>query len=351
MKRIKVLIVDDSALVRDILEKGLSLDKEIEVVGKAADVYSARDKIVFLEPDVLTLDVEMPRMDGVEFLRRLMPQYPLPVVMVSSMTKNGSKVTLDALDAGAVDFVLKPSVKIGAGLNEMMEELREKVKNASTIDVSRWKNSKPLKIRENQNKSSILHNSTDKVIAIGASTGGTIALTKIINEFPPDIPGTVIVQHMPPVFTKMFAEKLNQTSSVEVKEAENNDRIITGRVLIAPGGYHLEVVRSGGYYIAQILEGEKVNGHTPSVDVLFNSVAKNVGSNAIGLLLTGMGKDGAGGLLNMRNSGARTFSQDEASSVVFGMPMEAFKIGASEKQINLKDVNNSLLKTIEEMRK
>jgi len=349
-RKIRVLIIDDSALVRDILEKGLSADPDIEVVGKAPDVYIARDKIVFKKPDVLTLDVEMPKMDGVEFLKKLMPQYPIAVVMVSSMTSSTSKITLDALEAGAIDFVLKPSNKVGSGLNEMMKELIEKIKIASKVDVSKWKKQEYSQIINKTKTSNVLEGSTDKVIAIGASTGGTVALTKIINEFPQDIPGTVIVQHMPPVFTKMFADKLNETAKVEVKEAQNGDRIITGRVLIAPGGLHMEVIRSGGYYIVQCKEGEKVNGHCPSVDVLFDSVAKNVGVNSIGVILTGMGRDGAFGMLNMRNNGARTIAQDEQSSVVFGMPLEAYKCGGAEKLVNLSDINQSIIRLIKEIK-
>jgi two-component system, chemotaxis family, protein-glutamate methylesterase/glutaminase len=350
-RRIKVLIIDDSVLVRDILEKGLSKDPEIEVVGKAPDVYIARDKIVFKKPDVLTLDVEMPKMDGVEFLRRLMPQYPLPVVMVSAMTSQSSKVTFEALEAGAVDFVLKPSTKVGVGLNEMMVELIEKIKIASKVDVSKWKKEHHERTLITKRTSSILEGSTDKVIAIGASTGGTVAINKIINELPADIPGIVIVQHMPPVFTKMFADRLNETAKVEVAEAKNGDRIITGRVLIAPGGYHMEVLRSGGNYIVVCNEGEKVNGHCPSVDVLFDSVAKNVGSNSLGIVLTGMGRDGANGLLNMRKNGARTIAQDEKSSVVFGMPCEAYKNGGAERLVNLDMITDSIMNIVKDMRK
>lgn len=348
-KKIKVLVVDDSALVREILDKGLSLDPEIEVVGRAGDVYAARDKIVFLKPDVLTLDIEMPRMDGIEFLKRLMPQYPIPVVMVSSMTKEGSRITLEALAAGAVDFVLKPSSNVGSGLNEMMGELTEKVKVAASVDVSGWKDTKN-KVAPKTKHPKVLEGSTDKVIAIGASTGGTVALTKIINEFPVNMPGTVVVQHMPPVFTRMFAESLNQTANVEVKEAEEGDRIITGRVLIAPGDFQMEVVRSGGYYYTECRKGEKVNGHCPSVDVLMQSVAKSAGSNAVGVILTGMGKDGASGLLEMRKSGARTFSQDEETSVVYGMPKEAYLNGGAEKAVALGDVCSTILECLSQMK-
>ncbi|MCG8570626.1 MAG: chemotaxis response regulator protein-glutamate methylesterase [Spirochaetes bacterium] len=346
MKKIKVLVIDDSAVVREILTKGLSRDSRIEVVGKAPDPYIARDKIVFLKPDVLTLDIEMPKMDGLEFLKKLMPQYPLPTIVVSSLTKHGSDLTLNALEAGAVDYVLKPDQKIGLGLNEMMKELIEKVKLAAAVDVSHYKKNRKDLVKEHVVTSKVLKGTTDKVIAIGASTGGTVALRKLISAFPANMPGIVIVQHMPPVFTKHFADSLNKISKMEVKEAENGDRVIAGRVLIAPGDYHMSVYRSGGNYIVKCKSGEKVNGHCPSVDVLFNSVAENVGSNALGLILTGMGRDGAAGLLKMRNSGARTLAQDEASSVVFGMPKEAFQCGGAEKLVPLNQAGNELIELI-----
>jgi two-component system chemotaxis response regulator CheB len=346
--KIRVLIVDDSALVRSILTKALSRDPQLEVVGAAPDVYVARDKIVLLKPHVLTLDVEMPRMDGVEFLKRLMPQHPIPVVMVSAMTAPGARVTLDALESGAVDFVLKPSSSFGNNLEDMIGELIDKIKAASVVDVSRYKgvyHDRKLK----KQISGVLSGSTDKVVAMGASTGGTVALRQVIESFPSDLPGTVIVQHMPPKFTKMFADKLNEVSDVEVLEARDGDRIIRGRVLIAPGGYQMEVVRSGGRYQVRIKEGEKVNGHCPSVDVLFKSVAKNVGSNAVGVILTGMGRDGADGMLEMRNSGARTMAQDEASSVVFGMPKEAFANGGAEKLLSLDDIPKEIIRNLKEI--
>jgi len=347
-KHIKALVVDDSALVRDILKKGLASDPYIEVVGTAPDVYVARDKIVLLKPDVLTLDIEMPRMDGIDFLKRLMPQHPLPVVVVSAMAAPGAKATLEALENGAVDFVLKPSTRIGNQLSDMIEELKVKIRMASEVDVSKWKieDKKPKK----KLKSRILVGSTDKVIAIGASTGGTVALGKMISDFPSDMPGTVVVQHMPPTFTQLFADRLDKTSGVEVKEAETGDRVITGRVLIAPGDKHLEILRSGGTYRVKCNNGEKVNGHCPSVEVLFNSVARNVGSNAIGVMLTGMGRDGADAMVAMREAGARTFAQDEASSVVFGMPKEAWERGGAERQVALEDMNSVLIKTLKELK-
>lgn len=341
---IRVLVVDDSALVRNILSQGLSMDPEIDVVGTASDPYLARDKIVELKPDVLTLDVEMPRMDGVAFLRKLMPQYPLPVVMVSSLTQRGKQITMEALEAGAVDFVAKPTSNIAAGLNGMLMELRAKVKIASTANVSHWKGKRPItSARGTALASSSLAESTDKVIAIGASTGGTEAIRRVIENFPASTSGTVIVQHMPSGFTKMFSDRLNQLCPMQVKEAEHGDRIRTGLVLIAPGGKQLEVVRSGGFYEVRLGGEEKISGHCPSVDVMMSSVAKYVGANAIGAMLTGMGQDGAVGMLAMKQSGARCIAQNEASSVVFGMPKVAYEKGGAERLVPLDKIAAALL--------
>ncbi len=331
---IRVLVIDDSALARQIITSGLKQDSRIEVVGHAPDVYVARDKIVALEPDVLTLDVEMPRMDGVQFLKRLMPQHPMPVIVVSALTREGAAITLDALQSGAIDFVPKPSSSFGNRLESMMSELIEKVVIAAGTDVSQWRRS-DFKIDAVQKTQKSLQESSSKVIAIGASTGGTVALTGVIQKFAPTIPGVVIVQHMPPVFTKMFADKLNEISAVEVKEASEGDRILTGRVLIAPGGMHLTVSRSGGHYLVHCKPGSPVSGHCPSVDVMMRSVAESVGANAVGAILTGMGSDGADGLKQMREAGARTLAQDEESCVVFGMPKQAFQNGGAEKLVPL----------------
>lgn len=347
LKPIKVLIVDDSALARDVLKKGLAADPEIEVVGTASDAYVARDRIVLRKPDVVTLDIEMPKMDGLEFLKRLMPQYPLPVVVVSALAEPGASTTLDALENGALDFVLKPSSSMGGGLETMMDELRTKIKTAAQADLSAWTNRVPKTNR--QATGQFLAGTTDKIIAIGASTGGTVALANIIEAFPADMPGTVIVQHMPPVFTKLFAERMDGLAAVEVKEAETGDRLHNGRVLIAPGGKHLTVYRSGGNYHVRCSDGEQVNGHRPSVDVLFNSVSKFVGPNAIGVVLTGMGRDGADGLLAMRKAGARTLAQDKESSVVFGMPAEAYKNGGAERLVNIADVPAELTSLLKEL--
>ncbi len=350
MNKIKVLIVDDSALVRSILSKGLAKDPEIEVIGTAADVYIARDIIVNKNPDVITLDVEMPRMDGVEFLKKLMPQYPVPVVMVSAMTGPKASITIEALESGAIDYVLKPSSSFGNKLHEMIDELIIKLKVAAKADVSGWKN-KNYNSSTVKTKQKILHGGTDKIIAIGASTGGTVALRKIIEQFPANMPGTIIVQHMPGGFTKMFAEKLDTVSKVSVKEAETGDRIIRGTVLVAPGGdTHLKVVRTGGQYRVQCFKEEKVNGHRPSVGVLFDSVARQVGPNAVGVILTGMGRDGAFELKNMRDAGAKTIAQDEKTSVVFGMPMEAWKCGGAQELVPLQNVTDRLISILEDMK-
>lgn len=347
-RRIKVLIIDDSALVRDILMKGLAADPGIEVVGAAPDVYIGRDMIVKLKPDVLTLDIEMPRMDGIEFLRRLMPQYPLPVVVVSSLTQKGKHITMQALESGAIDFVPKPATDVARGLNDMMTELKTKIKIASTANVSHWKNKRFDTADQGHAsmKSKALAESTDKVIAIGASTGGTEAIRKVICDLPPATPGIVIVQHMPKGFTKTFSDRLNELSMMQVKEAEEGDRVLTGRVLIAPGDYHMKVVRSGGQYIVKLNNDEKVNGHRPSVDVLMHSVAEHVGANAFGVILTGMGNDGAAGLKAMKEAGAKTIGQDQASCVVYGMPKVAFDVGAVDYQMHLDDISAGILRLV-----
>ncbi len=346
-RKVRVLVIDDSALVREVLSRGLSMDPEIEVVGTASDPYIARDKILALRPDVLTLDVEMPRMDGVEFLRRLMPQYPLPVLMVSSLTQEGKQITLEALEAGAVDFVSKPSTNIAQGLTGMLRELRAKVKMASTANVSRWKRDKAEVAKAPVRPVRSLAESTDKVIAIGASTGGTEALREVVTSFPPDTPGVVIVQHMTAGFTKMFAERLNTLSAMEVKEAQTGDRVMVGRVLIAPGDFHMQLLRSGGIYQVKCFQGETVCGHRPSVEVLFQSVAKAAGANAVGVMLTGMGYDGADAMLTMRNAGARTLAQNEATSVVFGMPKEAYLRGGAEQLVPLNNIANTIRSLLE----
>lgn len=340
MRKVRVLIVDDSALVRQLVQNGLAADPGIEVVGTAPDPYVARDRIIELRPDVLTLDVEMPRMDGVEFLHRLMPQYPIPVVMLSSLTQRGKQITMEALEAGAVDFVSKPSGDQGRKLPEMFQELRTKVKLAAGANVSHWKEKRaapPLQ------RTRDLKESTDKVIALGASTGGTEAIRRILPCFPVGSPGIVIVQHMPPGFTQMFADRLNQVCPMEVREAKSGDRILPGRVLVAPGGLHMKVKRSGGIYEVDCRPAEKVSGHCPSVDVLMHSVAAEVGANSLGIMLTGMGSDGAEGMLAMRRKGARTVAQDERTCVVFGMPKVAWEKGGAERLLPLDAIPDAIL--------
>lgn len=329
-RRIKVLVVDDSLVFREIIARGLAFDSGIEVVGMAADPYEARDKIILFEPDVLTLDVEMPRMDGIEFLRKLMPQYPLPVVMVSAI----SEKVFEALQAGAVDFVTKPEISNKRGMEALINELCIKIKIASTAKLGHWKSQPNL----SRSISQVGGNTSCKVIAIGASTGGTEAIHYVLQALPRNIPGIVIVQHMPPVFTKMYAERLNNACLLEVKEAQDGDEVIPGRALVAPGDYQMRIKKSGSSYWVECFKGERVNGHCPSVDVLFHSVAEQFGKQALGIILTGMGCDGAKGLLAMRSRGARTIGQDEDSSVVYGMPKIAFELGAVERQASIEKI-------------
>lgn len=328
MRPIRVLVVDDSIMFRNMLVQGLNSDPNIEVVAEAEDAYSARDAIIKFKPDVMTLDVELPRMSGIEFLKKLMPQYPLPVVMISSLNNK----VFDALEAGAVDFVNKPNNLNRLQLNDFLaQELATKVKIASTAKVGRLKRVDPVTVASNV--SVVGHK--DSIVAIGASTGGTEAIFEVVKGFKRDIPGVVIVQHMPPGFTKMYAERLNNQCEVAVKEAQTGDRVLPGQVLIAPGDRHMRLVKVAGAYQVECNGTERVNGHCPSVEVLFNSVAKVAGKNAIGVILTGMGGDGAKGLLEMKNAGAKTIGQDAASCVVYGMPKVAYDIGAVQYQMTL----------------
>lgn len=331
MRQIRVLVVEDSLVFRELLVQNLNADPAIVVVATAADPFEARDAIIKYKPDVMTLDIELPRMSGIEFLRKLMPQYPLPVVVISSL----SEKVFDAMNAGAVDFVAKPA---GAGRKQIeafiKSELQMKIKIASIAKVSGWK--KAPVVEQSQT-----HNISNKrlVVAIGASTGGTEAIAAVIKEYGKDIPGVVVVQHMPPGFTAMYAERLNNQCQVCVKEARTGDLVLPGQVLLAPGGdAHMHLVERNGEYQVVIRQGAKVNGHCPSVDVLFQSVAEVAGRRAVGIILTGMGGDGAKGLLAMRKAGARTIGQDESTCVVYGMPKVAYDMGAVEYQEKLPDI-------------
>ncbi|MBP9003062.1 MAG: chemotaxis response regulator protein-glutamate methylesterase [Candidatus Hydrogenedentes bacterium] len=346
-KPVRVLIVDDSALVRKILSEELARDPDIEVVGTATDPYVARDKIVQLKPDVVTLDIEMPRMDGLTFLRKLMKHYPLPVIVVSSLTKKGGDLALEALEAGAVDVMCKPGAAYTVG--DMSVELIDKIKAAARVKVTRRAvSSTPSSAQAAPIRTMAMTRTTHKVIAIGASTGGTEALTALLRVLPADAPGIVIVQHMPEHFTRSFADRLNQLCAIEVKEAANDDTVMPGRALIAPGNYHMLLRRSGARYYVEVKSGPLVSRHRPSVDVLFKSTAQTAGRNAVGVILTGMGRDGAEGMKLMHDTGAKTIAQDEASCVVFGMPKEAIALGGVDFVLPLDQIPQKMLRLAEE---
>lgn len=331
MRQIKVLVVEDSLVFRDFLVANLNKDPAIKVVATASDPYEARDKIIEYKPDVMTLDIELPRMNGLEFLRKLMPQYPMPVIVLSSL----SDKVFDAMQAGAVDFVAKPVVSNKKELEAfLVNELPVKIKVASTAKISGIK-----KTARNIPSSADNYDKKDVIIAIGASTGGTEAIATVIKEFTADVPGTVIVQHMPVGFTDMYAKRLDNQCRCRVREAKNGDIVEPGLVLIAPGGdEQMSLVKVGENYQISLKKAPKVNGHCPSVDVLFESVAKNVGKNAIGIILTGMGGDGANGMKKMRDAGALTIGQDESTCVVYGMPKVAYDIGAVQFQERLENI-------------
>ena len=331
MRPIRVLIVEDSLVFRELLVQNLKKDPAIEVVGTAKDPFEARDAILACKPDVMTLDVELPRMSGIEFLRKLMPQYPLPVVVISSL----SDKVFDALNAGAVDFVAKPAVSSRSQLEDFIRnELLVKIKIASTAKISNIK-----KTVAQQVQPQLSGKGKDLVVAIGASTGGSEALFDVVKNYGTDIPGIVVVQHMPPGFTKMYAKRLNDQCRIRAKEAETGDRVLPGTLLLAPGGdRHMHLVKVNGVYQVEVKAGPRVNGHCPSVDVLFDSVAKVAGPSAVGIILTGMGGDGAKGLLAMRKAGAKTIGQDESTCVVYGMPKVAYDLGAVQYQEKLSDI-------------
>ncbi|MCD4715553.1 MAG: chemotaxis response regulator protein-glutamate methylesterase [Desulfobacterales bacterium] len=344
MKKIKVLVVDDSAVVRKVFREEISRENDMEVVGTAPDPYVARDKIVQLKPDVVTLDIEMPRMDGITFLRKLMRHYPLPVIIVSSLTKKGGKLAMEALSLGALEVMSKPSSAYSVG--EMGVQLVDKIRAVARLKVSPKEESSFKKNPQARSASKALAETTNKIIAIGASTGGTEALKVVLTGMPPNAPGTLVVQHMPANFTTSFAERLNELSAMTVKEAKDGDSLINGVALLAPGNYHMLLKRSGARYYVQVKKGPLVHHQRPAVDVLFHSVADYAGSNAIGVILTGMGSDGALGLLKMKEAGARTVAQDEKSCVVFGMPKEAIKLSAADKVVPLNSVGKTVLNMI-----
>lgn len=337
MRRIRVLVVDDSALFRSFMKELINAQPDMEVVGQAADALSARELIKALSPDVLTLDVEMPHMDGLEFLERLMRLRPMPVVMVSSFTARGNEVTLRALELGAVDFVTKPRLSQAAGLEEVGLEIGEKIRAAARARIRRQAAGAPAAQTPRPLAGQFVH-ATEKLVCVGASTGGTEALKEVLARMPASAPGMLITQHMPETFTASFAARLNSLSAMTVKEAAHNERVLPGHAYVAPGHSHLRVRRNGGHYYTELSRDEPVNRHRPSVDVLFHSAAQVLGANAVGVLLTGMGKDGAQGLLAMRAAGAHTIAQDEASCVVYGMPKAAVDLGAAMDVLPLRDI-------------
>ncbi|MEW5924081.1 MAG: chemotaxis response regulator protein-glutamate methylesterase [Candidatus Zixiibacteriota bacterium] len=339
---IKVLVVDDSAVVRKILSSELSRDPEIKVVGTAVDPFIARDKIIQLKPDVLTLDVEMPRMDGIHFLRKLMKYHPLPTIVVSSLTPKGSTLALEALEAGAVDVMAKPGGSFSIG--DMSVQLIEMIKAAAQGGLNHTR-----RVTDNApppSRTLALAETTNKIIAIGASTGGTIALNYVLSNLPANSPGVVVVQHMPEQFTRSFAERLNEVSQLSVSEAKDGDIVANGRAFIAPGNQHMLLTRSGANYIVRVKTGPLVNRHRPSVDVLFKSVAQYAGANAIGVILTGMGADGADGMHKMKEAGAVNIAQNEESCVVFGMPKQAIAMGGVDIVKHLHDIPETLVELL-----
>ena len=344
--KIKVLIVDDSALIRSVMREIIGSQPDMEVVGVAPDPIIARELIKQTNPDVLTLDVEMPRMDGLDFLEKLMRLRPMPVVMVSSLTERGSEITLRALELGAIDFVTKPKISIQSGMQEYADMIADKIRAASKARVK----ARALRAAEQGHvPGDVLPQirnpltSSEKLIIIGASTGGTEAIKEFLIRMPSDCPGILITQHMPEGFTRSFAQRLNNLCKISVVEAAGNERVLPGHAYIAPGHSHLKLVRSGANYMTQLDQGPPVNRHRPSVDVLFQSAAACAGKNAVGVILTGMGKDGAQGMLEMKGAGAYNFAQDEASCVVFGMPREAIAIGAAHEVLSLQAMPGRVL--------
>jgi two-component system, chemotaxis family, protein-glutamate methylesterase/glutaminase len=341
---VRVLIVDDSALVRTILTRVLEKHDGLQVVGSAPDPFVARDMIVELSPDVLVLDLEMPRMDGLSFLRRLMHHFPLPVIIFSSLTQAGSELALTALSAGAVDVLAKPGAAYSVG--DVAEELAERILAAARVNVRRQL-ARPADATAPTRLAPLSH-TTNQILAIGASTGGTVAIETILRQLPVGTPGTVVTQHMPALFTKSFAQRLDSLCALEVREAADGDSVVSGVVLIAPGDHHLLLRRDGARYTVAVKVGPPINRHRPSVDVMFRSVAKTAGSNALGVILTGMGADGAKGMLEMHEAGARTLAQDESSSVVFGMPKVAIELGGVDEVLSLERIAPRIVELVKQ---
>ncbi|HIC46528.1 MAG TPA: chemotaxis response regulator protein-glutamate methylesterase [Methylophaga aminisulfidivorans] len=352
MKKISVIVIDDSALVRKLLSEILNSDPELEVVATAGDPYQAREKIKQFNPDVLTLDVEMPKMDGVTFLRNLMRLRPMPVVMVSTLTEKGAQITLEAMALGAFDFVEKPKLDLSQSLSSYSEEIISKVKAAAGVQPEQLSQKAVLEVEERLTADAIIAKSskniplrtTEKIVAIGASTGGTEAIKTVLCALPANAPGIVITQHIPASFSAPFADRVDKMSALNVSQAEDGEQILPGHAYIAPGDKHLLVERSGARYYCRLNDGPAVSRHKPSVDVLFRSVAQNVGANAIGIMLTGMGDDGARGMMEMKENGASNIVQDEKSSVVWGMPGAAYKLGAAELMLPLDKIAQEIMK-------
>ncbi|WP_374075692.1 chemotaxis response regulator protein-glutamate methylesterase [Bdellovibrio bacteriovorus] len=346
-QKIRILIVDDSAVIRKLLEKIFSSSPDIEVVGTASDPYIARDKLVSLKPDVMTLDVEMPRMDGISFLEKVMQHFPTRTIIFSSLAKTGSETYLRALEAGAIEIMEKPSIDVSQSLETLSQAIIEKVKAVAKARINPVKKVVPTSGPVQKVAPTSMARTTHQLIAVASSTGGTEALKVFLSGMPADIPGTLIVQHMPPGFTKSFAENLNNMFPFEVKEAQEGDQVVPGRVLIAPGNYHMEITRSGAFYYVKLHQGPALHSVRPAADYLMKSVAKYVGKNALGVVLTGMGKDGAEGLLEMKNAGAYTVAQNEETCVVYGMPAAAVALGAADKILPLDRIAGDLLGQIQ----
>lgn len=346
---IKVLVVDDSALVRSLLAEIISKTPGLELVGAAPDAFVARDMVNQFRPDVITLDVEMPRMDGLAFLEKLMAARPTPVVMISTLTEEGADATLRALELGAIDFLPKPKLGVSEGIREYSELIVEKIIAAAGVRVKPLQKNNRPEISSTEKTISKQLQSTEKIIAIGASTGGTEAIKDLLVQFPSAVPGIVMTQHMPPGFTRTYAERLNKCTRLHVVEAKGGERILPGHAYLAPGGHHLVVARSGADYIVKLSDAEPLHRHRPAVDVMMESVAKVGGKNVIGVLLTGMGKDGAQGMLDIKNHGGFTFAQDEASCVVYGMPKEAVTMGGVDQTVELSKMGDAILAKIKSL--